>query len=229
MLDDLQKAIKPDLNVQVTVWDPNNESVELTFDSYVAEASGLLFRIGPPNKSKAPSVLPLLDKGLVVGIVLETYPKPFIFYPIIAEVPKDPAQGIWLKILQNAEVEVFQRRKHVRIPMVLPFEITYSGLEKNSEIRMAARTCDVSGGGLRFTSSKIFSKEQKLGIHIQFDDDQPIMALKATVIFSKENLIRRHQDDLYSTACQFYDIDNAKEMILVRECFRRELKRKQQL
>ena len=229
MLDDLQKAIKPDLHIQVTVWDPNNESVEHTFDSYIAEASGLLFRIVLPHPSKASAILPLLDKGLVVGIVLETYPKPFIFYPIIADVPKNSSSGIWLKILQNAEVEVFQRRKHVRIPMVVPFEVSYRGLDINSEIRMSARTCDVSGGGLKFTSTRNFSKDQKLNIYIQFDDEQPSIELKATVVFSKENLIRRHQDDLYATACQFYDIDNAKEMMVVRECFRRELQRKRPL
>jgi hypothetical protein len=226
MLSDLQKAIKADLRVQVTVWDPNNESAEYTFSSYVMEGTGLRFKIAPPDEEPT-TILPLMTEGIAVGVVLDAYPAPFIFYPIIQDVPLHPAQGYWLSIPYNAEVEIFQRRRHVRIPMIVPVELEFPSIGAGANMKIPARTSDLSGGGMRFTSSRNLSGGEVLIVHLQFDAEQPMMDLTASVIFSTGNRVRKHPDDLYSTACQFLKLNDAQEMMIVRECFRCELKLKQ--
>ncbi len=225
MLKELQAALTVNRKLQVTVWDPGDETVEYTFPSFVMSSGGLLFQMAPPTVHPT-KILPLLQKDAVVGIVVETYPNPYIFYPVIQSLPPDAGGGYWLRIPEDSQIEVIQRRKHVRIPMVIPIEVEYV-LGTDKVLTLPARTEDVSGGGLRFTALKLFAQEQDLTIHIQFSPSSPRMRLKATVVFSTQNRIHRQPDDLYATACQFYDLDDTQEMLIVRECFRRELKLKQ--
>jgi c-di-GMP-binding flagellar brake protein YcgR len=220
MFEELQKALKPDLRTQITVWDPGDDTVEYTFSSYVMEIDGAFFMVAPPNKQMG-QILPLMQKDMVVGVVLETYPNPYILYPVIYAQPSSPDSGYWLQIPKDPQIEIVQRRRHVRIPMVLPMEIEYELGPK--WIPLEARTEDVSGGGMRFTSPRSFFKGQKLLIHIRFNNELPIMHLKAHVVFSAENRIRKRPDDIYATACQFEELDDQQEMLIVRECFRREL------
>ena len=220
MLSQLQAALAINCKVQVTVWDPADETVEYTFPSYVMATDELAFMVAPPAIQQT-KILPLMTPNIVVGIVLETYPNPFIFYPVIRSVPTETQGGYWLRIPPDSQIELIQRRKHVRIPMVLPIEVDYTLADKT--IRMQARTEDVSGGGMRFTSITQFRSGQEVTLHIQFAPSQPIMHLKARVIFSAQNRIKRQPDDLYATACQFMDVDDKQEMLIVRECFRREL------
>ncbi len=220
MLSDLQKALVLNQKVQVTVWDPNNDSVEYSFQSFVMEAGGTLFQLAPPT-TQAATILPLLQPGIVTGAVVETYPNPYIFYPIIHSAPLSAQSGFWLKIPENPQVEVMQRRRHVRIPMVIPFNLEYS--ISGRSMAMQARTEDVSGGGMRFTSIRQFPKGQDLLILLAFNPSEPPLKLKAKVVFSVQNRLKKQPDDLYSTACQFADLTDAEEMILVRECFKREL------
>jgi len=224
MLEDLKKAIKAELRVQVTVWDPTDETVEHTFNSVIVEHAGSMLRVASPAQD-ARIILPLMKKGFVVGVVMETYPAPYIFYPIIHDDPKNPADGVWLMIPSNTEVEVFQRRRHVRIPMDVPFELEFpSGL---STTTLTARTLDVSGGGMMFTSPRSFPKEEEILVILQFGPEQPRMLLKGKVVLCRENQTRKTDSDQYATALQFLGLEAAQEMLLVRECFRCELRRKQ--
>jgi hypothetical protein len=225
MLTELQKALVQDQKIQVTVWDPENENVEYSFPSFVMSKVGTLFMIAPPTTQQQ-KIVPLLQPGITVGGVLETYPNPFIFYPFVHAVPEKDQKGYWLKIPEDAQVEVIQRRKHVRIPMIVPFEIEYT-LLGGAPLKVPARTEDVSGGGMRFTSVTLFPVGKEIEIQIQFNPNLPILNLKAKVVMSNQNRLRRQADDLYTTACQFLDMDDAREMIIVRECFRRELGRKE--
>jgi c-di-GMP-binding flagellar brake protein YcgR len=225
MLDDLKKALKAELRLQVTVWDPDDESAEHAFSSFVMEAAGSMMRIAPPAEN-ADKIIPLMKKGFVVGVVMETYPSPYIFYPIIHIDPVKPAEGIWLMIPNNTEIEVFQRRRHVRIPMEVPIDLEFANGAMT--VSMPARTIDVSGGGLMFNSQRCFPKDEELTIYLQFDLEQPRMVLPSKVVLSRENRTPKREDDRFSTAVQFVGLDAAKEMLLVRECFRCELRRKQQ-
>ncbi len=224
MLVDLQKALQRNQKVQVTVWDPQNDSVEYTFSSYILEAGGSLLQVAFPE-SELTHIRPLLLTGVSVGVVLETYPNPFIFYPIVHSTPGSEDIGFWLKILENPQLEMVQRRRHVRIQMVFPFELEYTISDR--VLKMAARVQDLSGGGIRFTSMRLFPIGQELRISLPLMSGEPILALKARVVFSGHSRVKRQPDDLYVTACQFIELDDAKEMALVRECFRRELRRKQ--
>ena len=223
MLHDLQKALKSELRAQVTVWDPDDESKEYTFNSHILEVSGLLLQIAGPAEDME-HIAPLLRKGYVVGIVLESYPLPFIFYPIIMEDFQAGSPGVQVHIPPDGDIEVLQQRTHVRIAMVMDIEVEFNSLD-SAQVQ-AARTENMSGGGLRFSSSRLFSAEERLTIHIQLDEDEPRMHLPVQVIFSRENRIRKHPDDIYTTACKFIDLDSAEEMKIVRECFRRELRLK---
>lgn len=224
MFDELKKALKPELRLQITVWDPDDESVEHVFNSVILEHAGAMLRIAPPPTTEGKAINPFMRKGLVVGVVMETYPAPFIFYPIINDTPQNVADGYWLTIPENTEVEVFQRRRHVRIPMTVTFELEFP--IGQSTLSIQAQTCDVSGGGMLFTSSRTFPKQQELWVHLQFDPEQPKMRLRAIVVFSRENRTQKGKNDKYATACQFIGLDAAQEMLLVRECFRCELTRK---
>lgn len=220
MLSELQKALVKDQKVQITVWDPQNEAAEYTFGSYVVESVGLLFRVALPA-SQVTNIFPLLRCGATVGVVLETYPNPYIFYPAIHQEPPSLQSPFWLKIPENAEIEVIQRRRHVRIPMVIPFDLQYEIAGR--PITVNARTEDVSGGGMRFTSIRLFPKDQEITVNLKLSPAEPPLRLKAKVVFSAQNRIKMQPDDLYTTACQFLELDDAEEMVLVRECFRREL------
>jgi c-di-GMP-binding flagellar brake protein YcgR len=220
MLNELRKSLGVNQKVQVTVWDPTDESVEYTFISQILDVEDMFFLVSPPDKQTV-QILPLLQKGIVVGIVLETFPNPFIFYPVVHSRKDTNPQGYWLRILENTEIEVVQRRRHVRIPMILPLEVEYHVGDRR--IPIAARTEDVSGGGMRFTAPRSFYKGQDLVLHVQLNPQLPLMHLKARVVFSAENRFRKRPEDVYATACQFYDLDDALEMMIVRECFRREL------
>lgn len=226
MLTELHKALVQDQKIQVTVWDPDNEGVEYSFPSFVMAKVGSLFMIAPPSTQQQ-KITPLLQPGITVGGVLETYPNPFIFYPLVHALPEKDQKGYWLKIPEDAQVEVIQRRKHVRIPMIIPFEVEYNLLGRGSPLKIAARTEDVSGGGLRFTSLTLFPVNKEILLHIQFNPTLPIIHLKGKVVMSNQNRLRRQADDLYTTACQFLEMDDTREMMIVRECFRRELGRKE--
>ncbi len=223
MLFELQKALVLNQKVQVTVWDPDNDSVEYSFQSFVLEAVGNLFRLALPA-TELSTILPLLQPGIVVGAVLEAHPTPYIFYPVIHAASATDRRGFWLKIPENPQVEALQRRRHVRIPMDIPVHLEYSVSDR--WMSLCARTEDVSGGGLRFTSTRLFSEGQELLISLGFNPSDPPLRLKARVVFSMESRLSKQSDGMYSTACQFVGLTDAEEMVLVRECFKRELGRK---
>ena len=223
MLYELQKVLAKDQKIQITVWDPEDDTIEYTFPSFVINRVGLLLLIAAPTVHLQ-KIIPLLKKDVIVGAVLESYPNPFVFYPVVHSFPED-GKGYWLKIPENAEVEMIQRRRHVRIPMMIPFEVEYQLPGKSDKLKLPARTEDVSGGGLRFTSVTLFPVGQELTLHIQMNPSTPMLHLKGKVVISTQNRLRKHADDLYSTACQFVDLDDTQEMVIVRECFQRELKR----
>lgn len=221
MLKELQKAMSVNQRLEVTVWDPANDRIEFNFHSYIMDLEGGYFMIAPPG-SNLQKITPLLEPGLLVGIVLDSNPAPYIFYPTVHGKQDSPKPGYWLKLTETTQVEMVQRRRHVRIPMQVPIKVEII-LGANHAVAVDAMTEDVSGGGMRFTCPRQFLKDQSVEIQVQFNTEQPLMRLKAKVVFSAENRLRRRRDDLYMAACQFYDIEPAHETILVRECFRREL------
>lgn len=221
MLAEFQKALVVNQRVQVTVWDPNNDRVEFHYPSYIMDVEPPFVMLALPTK-QLEEISACLQPGVVAGVILESYPTPYVFYPIMHRLQETPAAGYWFKMPENPQVETIQRRRHVRIPMVVPVEVEYMLLGK--WITLKGYTEDLSGGGLRFTSTRLFEKGQELLINLSLED-APRMQLKSTVVFSSENRVRRRPEDIYATACQFDDLDDQQEMLIMRECFRRELKK----
>jgi c-di-GMP-binding flagellar brake protein YcgR len=221
MLKELQKSMSVDQRLEITVWDPNNDRVEFNFHSYIMDVEGTFFMVAPPGKD-IQKIAPLMQPGMLVGAVLDSNPALYIFYPTMHRYQEKPKAGYWLKLLDSTQVEVVQRRRHVRIPMQVPFRVEHL-IGANHWVSVDTVTEDVSGGGMRFTSQRQFFKDQDLRLYIQFHEEQPKLVLKARVVFSAENRLRRRKDDFYVTACQFYDVEPHEETVVVRECFRREL------
>lgn len=226
MLNELKQSLALDEKLEITIWDPANESVEHIFPSCIKEVNDLMIRAALPGTGLLPRILPLLQPNTVTGVILDVYPSPFLFYPIIQS-PADLKTGsFWLRIPETTQIETIQRRRHVRIPMSVPFMVDFVLAGKTMSI--PAHTEDVSGGGLKFASQRLFLKDQELVTHLQLSPETPTLHLRSTVVFSAENRVRRHPNDLYSTACQFHDLEEAQETIIMKECFRRELGLKKQ-
>jgi c-di-GMP-binding flagellar brake protein YcgR len=224
MLAQLQKALVVNQKIQLTVWDLQNEQLEFQYHSYVMDVDTPFFKVAPPPPAQAKEIEPRLISGVVVGAILEAYPAPFVFYPIVhAPAKGNPPEGFWLKIPENPQIEVMQLRRHVRIPMRLPVKVEFTQMGKWFSID--GYTEDMSGGGLRFTSSRQFEKKQELLIHLRVENDTELLKLRSSVVYTGENRICRNADDLYATAVQFLELDARQEMLIMRECFRRELKK----
>jgi c-di-GMP-binding flagellar brake protein YcgR len=221
-----QKALVINQKVQVTVWDLQDDTVEYSFNSHITEVSRNMLALAPPT-TQAALIYPLLQQGVVLGVLIETDPNPYVFYPLIASKPASQNSDFWLKIPENPQIEFIQRRQHVRIPMVIPFELEY--LLSGRPIPMSAQTEDLSGGGIRFTCARMFPLGQELYIKLPLTLVGQVLQLKAKVVFSaQKSPHKKTSEDLYIVACQFQDLEDAQEMALVRECFRRELDLKQQ-
>lgn len=225
MLDKLQKALALQQELQVFVWDPNNDKVEISFPSHIMEISDLSFEIAGPIALKH-KVAPLLTVGTVICVLLEINPTPLMFYPVISALPNTADSGYWLKIPNDVQVEETQRRKHVRVPMIIPFQLEYL-MPNGKWLSIDARTRNLSGGGMSFTCIRLFPKGQLLKVRIELSSSKIPLFLSANVITSQQNTMRRQPDDLYTTSCQFKDLDQAHETLLMRECFYRELGIKQ--
>lgn len=224
LLKELQRALLVHQRLQVTVWDPEDSEFEYTFDSVVLDVEGLTFKIAPPSGA-IERVHSLLSSGVIVGMLMDAYPNPFIFYPVVHLYQPRPIPGYWLKIPEDCSIEVVQRRKHVRIPMTVPLVVEFQGLidDEMQWCRVNATTEDVSGGGMRITSPRKFVPNEEIRIRVKFNRDLPELNLEARVVFSVENRVRVKDDDFFATACQFINLDKHTETIIVRECFRREL------
>ncbi len=218
---DLLKAMSINQRMEVTVWDNGHENVEYTFHSYIVDLESPFFLAAPPSRQIS-QISALLKPGVILGVVLDCNPAPIIFYPTVHRYHAETPSGYWLKISEDTQMEVVQRRRHVRIAMVVPARIQFQGDNADQE-EVLAFTEDLSGGGMRVTSPRLFQKGEDIQVEIQFAANQPKLQLKARIVFSMENQLRRRKDDLYVTSCQFYDLENQQETILVRECFRREI------
>ncbi|WP_373531895.1 flagellar brake protein [Vampirovibrio sp.] len=225
MSNEWQDALVTGQKVQVTIWDAEDDSIEYTFSSQIDQMGKTMLSLAAPSSGVA-SIYPLLQPGVVVGVMLEINPTPCIFYPVIASKPTAEGGIFWLKIPENPQIEFVQRRKHVRIPMVIPFVLEY--MQADKPISMSARTDDLSGGGMRFTGMRLFPPAQQLRIKLPLAGGPQVLQLKARVVYSVQNSRKKHPEDLYIVACQFQDLEDAQEMALVRECFRHELKLKEQ-
>ena len=226
LLDQLKNAMAVHRKLRVTVWDPEDPTFEYAFDSYILDHEGLNFKMAAPPPS-AQRVFRLLTEGMVVGMVMESAPNPFIFYPKVRVYEGRNLPGFWMKIPSDTEIQTVQRRRYVRVPMTVPIKVEHRVVDEEENYTfwdaVQATTEDVSAGGLRFTSERRFEQGEDIRIRIQFSSETPSLLLEGKVVFSIENKIKRKRNEHWVTACYFVDVDANSESVIVRECFKREL------
>lgn len=220
MQAELRNTLKIHQKLKVTVWHPSDDTVEYTFSSVILDFQSSKILIAGPAETE---VTALMQPETLIGIVVnDKTPHPVIFYPMVERpVTKHqgkPLAGYWIRLPENCQVEVVQRRQYVRVPMTIPIQVT----EPNKR-PLAASTLDISGSGLRFQSVGKYTPGTTLELQIQFSEQQPPLQLKAKVVSSQENPNRWQSQLHYVTACHFEGLDEQAEQQLVRECFRREL------
>jgi len=219
MNTELINVLNKHQRLQVSVWDPKDDAFEFHYNSFLIEARPPRLKVALPIEP-AGHILPLLQPGLMIGIFLESYPTPYIFYPLIHDKPDD--EGFWLNIPDDVKAEGFHIREHVRVRMFLPVEITYN---LSPPQVLQGTTEDMSGGGLRFTTSRQFVLNEEISLRFRFHDDTPLLTVQAKVVHSSENRVRRSPRDLYATSCKFINLKEQEESLIMRECFRQELHR----
>ncbi len=220
---ELLNQVQPNQPVEVTVWSANSEE-EIMFRTTVLEAVGELFLLDLPSHVD-PRVFELMQPGVIVGVVMYSA-KPCIFYPTVHVYQPRSPRGFWLKIMPDTQVETLQRRQFVRVNMCVPITILYPGISEEDWLEVQGQTIDVSGGGMRFGCPKMFEKDQEIKIRVQFGKSQLVLTLPARIVFSRENRNRQSDVDVYETACQFFDLTEHQQTLIVGECFRRELEMK---
>ena len=229
---DAIKSLTPKQSVEITVWDANDDDFEYIFKSTIVSVADNLFLIEEPlNVGKG--VLALLEKGVVVGVVVYADKKPVIIYPTVYSQQEKTPRGYWFKIPDDAMSETIQRRSHVRVEMKLPIVIEYEDSVGITQ-EMEGQTLDISGGGLKLTSSRGFVSTQEVSIYLNFypeleEDEEPdeTLILPAKIVFSTENPKAKGAKDFYITAVQFTDLPDKYVTKIMGECFKKELERKQ--
>lgn len=214
MLDELCNALRINQKVQITVWDPQDNAIEHQFPSYIMDVETRRFLIAPPARDTE-GILSLMQPGYLAGVVLELPNNPYILYPSVYRHQIRP-EGIWFQLSSDTVIETVYRRRHVRIPMRLPLRIQH--LDDSS----TAITEDISGGGIRFSTDKAYPLGVTLSLQLRFSPQGPLLELEARVL-QVERSTKLAPDELYSVACEFHNLSNAHESIIMRECFRKEL------
>jgi hypothetical protein len=233
LLKTLQAHLRTSPTLQVTVWNPLDETVEYTFPASIAETAGTLVRLSPEPGFFSADVPPLLQRDAIVGIFLEACPTPFLFYPKVQIPPAEKTGCFWIRLNEDMSIEPLRIRRHVRIPLVTPFEVALrqaGGTGEGEPQYLPAQTVDISGGGLKFTSPAPFQSEQALSLRLKLDTKEPPLLLKAVVILCEEkHLPQQPSEWRYVVACRFVDPTPVQERLIMKECFRRELSLKNRL
>ncbi len=223
-ISDIKKHLLAGTNVELTVWDPERDDIEHTFHSFVEEVTELKFKIAGPPLAKADEIMPLMLNKSTVGIMLQSEPNPYIFYPVVHSHEVKKTSSYWLRIPENTVIQEYKTRSHVRVAARIPLEIAFQ--LGNKTLFVQGVTENISGGGLRFTAPRVFLKNQNIRMNIKLNDVTPMIRVNAKVIASGENRQRMTTQDVYFAACQFVDLERQHETEIMRECFRREVQKK---
>lgn len=150
-----------------------------------------------------------------------------ILYPALHRYQEGRLQGYWLKISNETQREIIQRRRHARVATMIPIQAelldSQTHLPKSAAIR--GKTHDLSGGGVRFASPQPFGKGYELRLRLALQSGD--ITLIGRVVYQAVNPNRfATSDDRYITAVEFLELTPTQERLLVNECFRRELESK---
>jgi PilZ domain len=220
LLNRLQSYLKPSQTLQLTIWDPDNETVEYVFHGAIKESTGFLVRVSFDEGVFPPEAVSLVKPGDILGALLEVNPTPLFFYPNLHSLNQPGRRvEIWLRLTPETNIELMQNRAHVRVTMRMPFSV---GTLAEGPVH-PAYTVDLSGGGVRFTSQALYVPDQVLAMRMPFSANLT-MTVKAKVISSENNpLVKVRPEEVYTVRTCFVDLEPGQEPLIVKECFRQEL------
>jgi c-di-GMP-binding flagellar brake protein YcgR len=214
---DIKSLLQPNQELELTVWDEEDED-GLTYTAKIKQTKANHILVDMPLSQ--PVLMRRMVVGVLVGAVASLYQDVVIFYPVIHERQDTGEIGFWLRLPE--QYEVVQRRRHVRVPMEIPFQVDcYVGVSRQSH---DALTLNLSGGGVRFSCARQFVTGELIKLRLQLNGNTPAMTLSGEVVFSQVNGNRKGSHFEYVTAVQFKGLTHQQEAALVGECFRREIR-----
>lgn len=205
-----------------------------TFSSYIKDADPddpTQIFVDLPEPRQAPVVDDLVS-GMVIGFSIkhETNGQ-LIAYARIGPITQTGMRGMWLKVLDDYEATVFQRRAHVRVPVSCPVSVVLApsteaaGLAEKKLKSVDCRLDNLSAGGARFASPIKLDKNRTL--HLVFTLEGERLSLECLVVRSQEMLGRfATLQEQFLISVFFNNLTPAQERQLVQVCFKQELKRK---
>ncbi|MGE5509298.1 MAG: flagellar brake protein [Chitinophagales bacterium] len=185
------------------------------YSSRVEDLGDEVIVIGAPLKGGA--VIPIHPGELVEGF----YSQPDGFFVFQAEVLERRLEPVPVLLLRCPDgIRKVQRRRHFRLPVVLPvyYEV------KGAETTLKGSTLDLSGGGLCIATGQPLKPGQELQVKLELSDGTTITAAGRVISCAEvENAPKQRR---YSSGIQFVDLPAPVEERIVSFVFREQRERR---
>lgn len=218
---DFYALLTPDVVLEITTWKDNQDDLGMTFEGRIAKVEGERFFVVPtPNVFV--SVHALVNPPVLVGLMFHVQSDLYILYPTLErfEVTEE-AKGLWLHIPKTIKMEMSKRRAFIRVKAELDITIM--------PMMIQTKTIDLSGGGVQFACGRSMPVDQVLYLEIQFRKDEEPLKFMANVVLSRDNALKTGPNDHYAVSCQFMNLTEHQQAMLVAECFKIELGQKRHM
>lgn len=201
-------------------------SRQIGFDSYIKQVfeNRILVHI-PENLSMESFLVP--DTPVTLEFQKDRESMPVIRTSIVRYSKEN--QGIWLIVPPDFKDFFLKRRRHVRIPVRFPVKIHY--WDNQREIAVSGISINLSGGGMRFVTSKGFEPGSRIRVEFQPETRLPPFRLQAEIVMCKPSHYKatRSPHDEMMIAVKFINLLPTQEDQLVGICFRQELEQQRHL
>lgn len=198
--------IKEGLKVQVEIDTGSITGSRTRIDCYITKPEADRIEVTfPENKSE---YLPYFQEGAAIKAFIYT----FIGIMIVDSIVFDAPENGRMVIEYNEEHQTIQRRKYLRVAYNTDMYIV--GEEGN----IKTSTVDMSGGGVRFQSSALFTDMQNVSAQIRLVPFEPI--IKVDGVIQKKSFFAENEYVL-----EFTQIDEHERDRIVHKCL--EIEREQ--
>lgn len=121
--------------------------------------------------------------------------------------------------------QFLKRRQHVRVSIRFPVEILSA-----SGSKLVGQSVNLSGGGMRFTSSGTFEKGTPLALMFKIEQSAQPLKVKAVVLGDAPATgYTTSGNTMRATFVQFVDLSPRDEQLIVSHCFRHEVMQRKHL
>lgn len=216
--------LKPNRQMEMTVWRDEADEEGMTFETRVDLTESGRFFIKPPAEL-LDSLHSVLTHGMLVGVTMATDKGPIIFYPKMTVAHKEPP-GFWFSAPPGMQAELVFRREFIRVDFTKTFRIEVPINNTRTEMITVVGE-DLSGGGVKFRCSRLLAKNLRFTVHLQLHEDTPVLKLDSRIVASEEAPVPANTPSTlkFSCACQFMAITEQNQTAIVGECFRLQLAR----